>query len=51
MKQTIKLSLWRSQRYMDLNREYFKEMIRRKKDGAKKITAPKDYKKFDSYDK
>jgi len=46
MKQTIKLSLWRSQRYMYLNREYFIEMIRRRKDGATKTT-----KRFDSYDK
>jgi len=43
MKQTIKLSLWRSQRYMDLNREYFKEMIRRKKDGDKKTTGSNTY--------
>jgi len=46
MKQTIKLSLWRSQRYMDLNREYFIEMIRLRKDGV-----PKTTKRFDAYDK
>lgn len=36
MKQIIKIGKWRSQQYLDLNRDYLIELAKRRREGEKK---------------